>query len=57
MPLKLLCVFVGAVVIYCSLFSVGSFIYGNTPWGIGLAVTAVIGIAFLMKAFAKIKTD
>lgn len=57
MPLKLLCVFVGCVVIYGSLFSIGSFVYGNMAWGISLAVIAVAGTAFLMKAFIKIKTD
>ncbi len=57
MPLKLLCVFVGSVVIYCSLFSIGSFVYGNTTMGITLAIIAVVGTGFLMKAFTKIKTD
>ena len=57
MPLKLLCVFVGCVVIYGALFSIGSFIYGNTPWGIGLGVVSAAGCIFLMKAFTKIKTD
>ena len=57
MPLKLLCVFVGSVVIYGALFSIGSFIYGNMPWGIGLGVVSLLGCVFLMKAFVKIKTD
>ncbi|NWK54659.1 hypothetical protein HW115_03490 [Verrucomicrobiaceae bacterium N1E253] len=57
MPLKLLCVFVGCVVIYGALFSVGSFIYGNMTGGIILGVVSVAGIIFLMKAFTKIKTD
>ena len=57
MPLKLLCVFVGSVVIYGALFSVGSFIYGNLTWGISLGVISLLGCVFLMKAFTKIKTD
>ena len=57
MPLKLLCVFVGCAVIYGALFSIGSFIYGNTPWGIGLGAVAIAGLIFLMVAFKKIKTD
>jgi len=57
MPLKLLCVFIGSVVIYGSLFSVGSFIYGNTTMGIVLGAIAIIGTFVLLKAFVKIKTD
>ena len=57
MPLKLLCVFVGSVVIYGALFSIGSFIYGNNTMGITLGVVALLGCIFLMKAFVKIKTD
>lgn len=57
MPLKLLCVFIGCAVIYGSLFSIGSFIYGNMVWGIGLGAVAVVGIVFLMIAFTKIKAD
>jgi len=57
MPLKLLCVFVGSVVIYGALFSIGSFIYGNMAWGIGLGVVSLLGCIFLLKAFVKIKTD
>ena len=57
MPLKLLCVFIGSVVIYGALFSVGSFIYGNTTMGIILGATAIIGTFILLKAFVKIKVD
>lgn len=57
MPLKLLCVFVGSVVIYGALFSIGSFVYGNLPWGISLGVISLLGCFFLMKAFTQIKTD
>jgi len=57
MPLKLLCVFIGCAVIYGALFSIGSFVYGNMAWGIGLGAVAAVGVAFLMVAFTKIKTD
>jgi Na+/proline symporter len=57
MPLKLLCVFIGSVVIYGALFSIGSFVYGNMGMGIGLGAVSLIGCVFLMKAFVKIKTD
>ncbi|VGO21909.1 Sodium/glucose cotransporter [Pontiella sulfatireligans] len=57
MPLKLLCVFIGSVVIYGALFSIGSFVYGNVMMGIILGVIAIIGTGILMKAFVKIKTD
>ncbi len=57
MPLKLLCVFVGSVVIYGALFSIGSFVYGNVAMGSILGGVAIVGTIFLMKAFAKIQTD
>lgn len=57
MPLKLLCVFIGCVVIYGSLFSIGSFVYGNVTMGSILGGVAVLGTVFLMKAFAHIKTN
>ncbi|MBT8043966.1 MAG: hypothetical protein KJO79_03365, partial [Verrucomicrobiae bacterium] len=57
MPLKMLCVFIGCAVIYGSLFSIGSFVYGNLTWGYCLAGVAVAGLVFLMVAFKKIKTD
>lgn len=57
MPLKLLCVFIGCAVIYGSLFSIGSFVYGNLLWGFCLGGAAIAGLIFLMIAFKKIKTD
>jgi len=57
MPLKLLCVFIGCVVIYGSLFSIGSFVYGNLLWGFVLGGISVAGLIFLMVAFTKINTD
>jgi len=57
MPLKLLCVFIGSVVIYGALFSIGSFVYGNQTMGFVLGAISLAGCIFLMKAFVKIQTD
>jgi hypothetical protein len=55
MPLQILCVFIGCVVIYSSLFSIGSFVYGQ-PWqGSILAVLALIGTYFLFRLFDKLR--
>jgi hypothetical protein len=57
MPLQILCVFIGAVTIYSSLFSIGGFVYGKSGLGTILAVIAVAGIIFLFKAFNKLRAD
>ena len=55
MPLQILCVFIGCVAIYSSLFSIGSFLYGQ-PWqGTILAVLALIGTYFLFRLFDKLR--
>jgi solute:Na+ symporter, SSS family len=54
MPLQLLCVFIGTIVIYSSLFSIGSFVYLKPVNGIILAVVAVAGTYFLFKSFTRI---
>jgi SSS family transporter len=54
MPLQLLCVFIGTIVIYSSLFSIGSFVYLKPLNGIILAVVAVAGTWFLFKSFTRI---
>ena len=54
MPLQLLCVFVGTIVIYSALFSIGSFVYLKPLNGIILAVVAVAGTWFLFRSFNKI---
>jgi Na+/proline symporter len=55
MPLQILCVFIGCVVIYSSLFSIGSFVYGQ-PWqGTTLAVLALTGTYFLFRLFDKLR--
>jgi solute:Na+ symporter, SSS family len=54
MPLQLLCVFIGTIVIYSALFSIGSFVYLKPLNGIILAVVAVAGTWFLFKSFTRI---
>ncbi|MDX2414542.1 MAG: Na+:solute symporter [Bacteroidales bacterium] len=57
MPLQILCVFIGTIVIYSCLFSIGSFIYGNILNGIILATIAVLGTFFLFKSFSKLTAN
>jgi hypothetical protein len=54
MPLQILCVFIGTIVIYSSLFSIGSFVYGKFTAGIILAVSAALGTGFLFKSFSRL---
>jgi len=54
MPLQVLCVFIGTVVIYSSLFSIGSFVYGKHLAGIILAAVAALGTVFLFKSFNRL---
>jgi len=55
MPLKLLCVFIGTVMVYSCLFSIGSFIYGNVGLGIGLGALSVACCYGIFTAFGKIR--
>ena len=57
MPKQLLLVFIGAMVIYASLFSIGGFVYGNMMQGISLLVIAAVGTYALFKILAKLKFD
>jgi len=57
MPIQLLCVFIGCVVIYSSLFSIGSFVYGQMWTGTILAIVALIGTFFLFKFFGKLRIE
>ncbi len=57
MPLQILCVFIGIIVIYSSLFSIGSFVYAKPLTGIILGVIALAGIYFLFKSFDKLRTE
>lgn len=57
MPLQVLCVFVGTIVIYSALFSIGSFVYLKPLNGIILAVVAVAGTWFLFRSFNRIASN
>ena len=57
MPVQILCVFLGCVVVYCSLFSIGGFVYGRDTQGTILGVIAVVGTASLFKLFGKLRAE
>lgn len=57
MPIQILCVFVGCIVIYSMLFSIGSFVYGNTSMGFILAAVSLAGTFFLFKSFGKLRAE
>jgi Na+/proline symporter len=57
MPLQLLCVFIGTLVIYSALFSIGSFVYLKPLNGIILAVVSVAGTWFLFRSFNRIASN
>jgi len=57
MPQQLLMVFIGLIVIYGSLFSIGSFVYGNNLTGIIAAVIAAAGTVFLFRLLDKLRVD
>ena len=54
LPMQILCVFLGCVAIYASLFSVGNFVYGNMLWGFILSGIALAAVFALFKSFSKI---
>jgi solute:Na+ symporter, SSS family len=54
MPLQIMMVFVGCVSIYCSLFGIGSFIYGNIGLGFGLLGIAAAGTIILFRNLGKL---
>ncbi|HDS84923.1 MAG TPA: hypothetical protein ENN97_07010 [Phycisphaerales bacterium] len=54
MPYQILCVFLGCVVIYSSLFAVGNFIYGNLVWGFVLSGVALAATILLFKTLGRI---
>jgi SSS family transporter len=57
MPRQLLMVFVGAIVIYSSLFAIGGFVYGNLSQGAILGIVAVAGTYLLFRLLAKLNLD
>ncbi|MBN2376523.1 MAG: Na+:solute symporter [Sedimentisphaerales bacterium] len=57
LPMQILCVFLGCVAIYASLFAVGNFVYGNMGWGVILVGIALAAMVFLFKSFTKIGVE
>ncbi|MDX2442997.1 MAG: Na+:solute symporter [Bacteroidales bacterium] len=57
MPIQILLVFIGIIVIYSSLFSIGSFVYLKPGQGFILLGIAAIGTFFLFKSFNKLRAD
>ena len=57
LPMQILCVFLGCVVIYSALFSVGNFLYGSTTWGFVLAGSALAATIALFASFSKIGVE
>jgi SSS family solute:Na+ symporter len=57
MPKQLLMVFFGLIAIYGSLFSIGSFVYGNHLTGIIMGVIAAGGTFMLFRLLDKLRVD
>ncbi len=57
MPIQILLVFIGLIVIYSSLFSIGSFVYLMPGQGFALLVVSTIGTYFLFKMFNRIRAN
>ena len=57
MPRQLLMVFIGLIVIYGSLFSIGSFVYGQAAYGIVLGIIALLGTWALFRLMSALKLD
>ncbi|MFZ9011756.1 MAG: sodium:solute symporter family transporter, partial [Anaerohalosphaeraceae bacterium] len=57
LPIQILCVFLGCVAIYASLFAIGNFVYGNMMWGFILIGIALVTVFFLFKSFNKIGVE
>ncbi|MFV2066601.1 MAG: sodium:solute symporter family protein [Pirellulales bacterium] len=57
LPIQILCVFLGCVTVYASLFSVGNFVYGNNTWGYVLIAFALVSVFALFKCFGKIGVE
>jgi hypothetical protein len=57
LPIQILCVFLGCVAIYASLFAVGNFVYGKIIWGTVMIIIAILTMFFLFKLFGKIGVE
>jgi solute:Na+ symporter, SSS family len=57
LPYEILCVFIGTIMIYSSLFSIGNFVYGNPVTGSVLAALAVASCGTLFRVFSKTRSN
>jgi Na+/proline symporter len=57
LPMQILCVFLGCLAIYASLFAIGNFAYGNMVWGFIMIGIAIVTTFFLFKSFGKIGVE
>ncbi len=57
MPIQILCVFIGIIVVYSSLFAIGNILYGNALAATGLFLVAAVGTFFLFKLFGKLRAE
>ena len=57
MPVQILCVFLGCIAIYCSLFTIGGLVYGNGVQAGVLGGVALLSTFFLFKLFRKLRVE
>ncbi len=57
MPKQILMVFVGLIVVYGALFSIGGFVYGQLTQGIILGTISAVGVWVLFKLLNTLKLD
>lgn len=57
MPIQILCVFIGIVVVYSSLFAIGNILYGNPLIATVMFTTAAIGTFLLFKFFNRLRAE
>ena len=57
MPRQILMVFIGCVVIYSSLFSIGSFVYGKNLNGFLMGGVAALGTVILFRLLERLRVN
>jgi len=57
MPVQVLCVFLGCVAVYCSLFTIGALLYGQGIQAAVLGGITLISTYFLFKLFGKLRIE
>ncbi|MEQ6119285.1 sodium:solute symporter family protein [Reichenbachiella sp. MALMAid0571] len=57
MPQQVLLIFIGCLTIYCSLFAIGGFVYGNIVQGAILSLVAIVGTISLFKILSKLNLN